>query len=187
MPSPWHPRVVRAKKLNVFNDAGIWAVHVKKAFTDFNGLGFPVTLAWAEDKVKADVVVRLSNGNDTEFGWAKSNFNAASTHGQTISDVDDRNRVSKSVVFLPAKLARVSNDIKVLVVVHELIHASGLIEKNDHDPGGGIMAAKFQLISGKLREASEDRNLRGMPPIRVGGWTRCTLNPLWGGECEEDD
>lgn len=186
MPSPWHPRVVKEAKLKVFNGAGAWAQQVTKAVSEFNGLHFPVTLESADDKVKADVVVRLSNGNDSEFGWAHSNFDAASTHGQTASDLDGKNRVGKAVVFLPAKLAKVSNEVKILVTIHELIHASGLVEKNDHD-SAGIMAAKFQLIDGKLREASEDRNLKGMPPIRVGAWTRCMLTQLWGGaQCEEE-
>jgi len=186
MPNKWYARAVKEAKLKVFNGAGVWAKHVDKAVSDFNNLKFPVTYVSAEDKVVADVVVRMSQGNDTEFNWAHANFDAAKTHGQTVSDIDKKGIVGKAVVFLPAKLASVSDEVKVVVTLHELIHAAGLVQPNDHETSG-IMASGFQLIDGKLREASTDKTLQGMPPIRVGPWTICQLNHLWlGSDCDAE-
>ncbi|MEO7672671.1 MAG: hypothetical protein ABIU09_01165 [Pyrinomonadaceae bacterium] len=188
MPKKWYERVRTSRHLKVFNGAGVWSKHVLKAIDDFNGLPFNIVLDKEPDENKADVVVILSDGKSTVYprGGRKingttitANFDAAKTHGQAGSFLDSRDRISKVVIFLPEKLKDVPDEIKVLVVVHELIHSCGLVEKRDHDPVGGILSATLQLFDGKLREASTDKNLKGMPPIRVGGWTQCQIADLW--------
>ena len=181
----------RGGRLTVYNGAGQWTKHVSKGIADFNGLPFKIILDPEPDKIKADIVVMISYGKLSAFTWdrreIKSDFDAAATHGQTGSFLDSRDRVEKAVIFLPAKLKKIPDEIKVLVVVHELIHACGLVEKNDHDPIGGIMYATMQLVDGKLREPSMDKNLKGMPPIRIGTWTQCKISELWHNseDCKE--
>jgi hypothetical protein len=196
MPTAWYERIRKNGKLSVYNGAGAWSKHVTKAVADFNGLPFKILLSTEADESKANVVVILSDGKSTTYprdgtkidgNVITADFNAAKTHGQAGSFLDSRGKVQKVVIFLPEKLKKVSDEVKVMVVVHELIHACGLVEKKDHDPVGGILYADLQLFDGKLREPSTDKNLKGMPPIRVGAWTHCKVAELWQTSevCEE--
>lgn len=188
MPKQWFKRIRESGHLKVFNGAGVWSKHVEKAIADFNGLPFKIVLDKEPDENKADVIVILSDGKSTVYprgernfdgDKAKADFDAEKTHGQCHGFIDSRGFVWKAVIFLPEKLKKVPDDIKSMVVVHELIHACGLVEKTDHDPVGGILYKSHQLREGKLFEPSTDKNLKGMPPIRVGGWTQCQIVHLW--------
>jgi hypothetical protein len=193
MPSKWYDRVIKDGKLTYYNDAGMWKSLVGKAVDTFNNhLPFGITIDKADNHIGANIVVRISQGSgqDPDFSWAKANFDAENVHGQTVANVDRKNRVDKAVIFLPGKLKKVKDDIKVLVIVHELIHACGLVEKNDHDPVGGILYAKLQLMNDKLYEPSGDSKIKieGMPPVRVGAWTQCQMNHLWNkGGCADEN
>ena len=48
------------------------------------------------------------------------------------------------------------------------------------------MYAKLQELNGKLIWPQENTShLQSMPPIKIGGWTRCQMNFLWNGQaCE---
>ena len=188
MPKYWYERKRKSGRLSVYNGAGGWSKHVSKAINDFNSLPFKLLLDRETDELKADIVVILSDGKSTSYprdgrkingNVIQANFDAAKTHGQAASFLDGKDRVMKVVIFLPDKLKNVPDDIKEMVVVHELIHAAGLVEKKDHDPTGGILYATLQLHDGKLREPSTDKDLKGMPPVRIGAWTHCQMNDLW--------
>lgn len=60
-----------------------------------------------------------------------------------------------------------------------MIHAYGLGEKNDHDPVGGVLYKKLQLVNAKLIEPATDKKLQGMPPVRMGTWTEGKMAELW--------
>jgi hypothetical protein len=144
----------------------------------------------ADNHIGANIVVRVSQGSgqDPNFPWAKANFDAKNVHGQTVANIDSKKRVDKAVIFLPGRLTNIKDDLKLVVIVHELIHACGLVEKDDHDPVGGVLYAKLQLVNGKLQEPPGGKgiSIAGMPPIRIGGWTQCQMNSLWNkGGCEE--
>lgn len=188
MPSKWYERVRKDGKLTVYNDAGAWAKHVNEAIKQFNLLPLHITLTPASSERDAHVTVILADGKTTSRTYDRrtitAKFDAALTHGQTGSWLDSKGKVEKCIIFLPQKLAKVSDDVKMCVVVHELIHSCGLVEPTDHDPADGIMVEKLQLFNGKLREASMDKSLEGMPPIRLGNWTKCKIAELWQNETE---
>jgi hypothetical protein len=182
MPTKWYNRKLKEGKLTVFNDAGAWKGIVKQAVNDFNKLQFGVTLDYSDSHITADIVVRysLGSGQDKDFSWAKANFDAEVVHGQTSAKKDSHGRVEKAVIFLPGKLKNIKDDLKGVVTVHELIHACGLVDEDDHDPEGGVMYAKVQLVNGKLQEPpGEGKTIQGMPPIRIGNWTKAQMAYLW--------
>ena len=185
--SRWYDRKVREAKLTLMNDAGAWKKIVDMAVSQFNSLGFQVTIGPSDSVTGADIVARFSMGSgpDKNFSWAVANFDAEVTHGQTAAHIDDRGKMDKAVIFLPGKLKHIKDDLKVIVAVHELIHACGL---TDHDPNEGIMYAKLQELNGKLIWPQEDTShLQSMPPIKIGGWTRCQMNFLWNGQACENN
>jgi len=192
MPSKWYDRVIKDAKLTYYNDAGAWKPLVMKAVDTFNNqLPFGVTLDKADNHIGANIVVRFSHGTgqDPDFSWAKANFDAEHVHGQTVANIDHKGRVDKAVIFLPGRLQKVKDDVKELVIVHELIHACGLVEKNDHDPVGGVLYASLQLVNGRLQEPPGDSKTKidGMPPVRVGHWTQCQMAHLWNKNGRPDE
>jgi hypothetical protein len=183
MAAEWLEDVKKKKELSVYNDGGVWKSIVPMAVRMFNSLALGVKLTEVKEKSGANIVVLASTGEssypyyDQEFSVS---FDAGLPHGKTLPMVGEiHGKLEHAVVFLPTKLQSKTNDIKVLVTVHEFIHAAGLNTNADHDPVGGIFYARFTNTNGKLLEILPDRNAKPMPPIRVGGHTRSKLMALW--------
>ena len=177
MPAKWYDRKRKEGKLTVFNDAGAWKGIVDSARDEFNKLQLGVSLESSDSVTGADIIVRYSmgSGQDKNYSWATADFDAAKVHGQTASHLDDRGFVEKAIIFLPGKLKKLKDELKVVVTVHEMIHAAGLVAKKDHDPDGGVLYSDLQLVDGKLQEPGG----AGMPPIRIGNWTKTQIGHLW--------
>jgi hypothetical protein len=203
MPTSWYKRVKNSGKLTVFNKSGAWAGAVDKARATFNGLGFPVTLDSTSDEKNANVVVKLSNGPDSQTSWGNtastnSDFDPKTLHGQTITITEihegrtKRIEVVFAAIFLPGKVEATAEQ-KEVIVVHEFIHACGLdggkpdgskSKSQDHD-SEGIMYDIMVPMGKGLIEGSKPDGVKEMPPIRVGGHTLCKIKSIWGTEgCE---
>lgn len=185
MAKKWFERIRRSGQLTVFNDAGAWSAVVTTAMQTFNAQGFGVQLVAEQDEIKANVVVKISEGTTKYNFYGQDwpvNFNAAEPHGKTLPFVDpDKDVLVKAAVFLPSKLKNVSNDVKVMVTVHELIHAAGLSSNEDHDTHSGVFYNRFNIVQGKMMEILPNKGALPMPPIRVGPQTTCKLKGLWDG------
>ena len=198
MPLPWIRRIRQAKELTVFNKGGAWGASVTTAVATFNGLGFGVTLVAAAEEKAANIVAKLSDGNEVYpyYGQnVKANFDANLTHGQAAPladknkrDPDSAAEIYFAVVFLPAKIKNLTAKQKELIVVHEFIHACGMTSpqfansaSENHDTVG-IMAAQMKKDGDGFIEYLTPKGATAMPPIRVGGHTMCVMRKLWAGE-----
>ena len=181
MPTPWLKRIRETGQLTVFNKATAWAVPVDAAVKSFNKLSFGVKLVVGKEEKAANIVVILATGPQqyTYFGdTAKTlpDFKADILHGQATTLADgNRKEVFFAVVFLPGKVKEATNGQKEIIVVHELIHASGL---DDHD-SAGIMFSSMKKDKGGLIEYLPDKGAKPMPPIRVGTETLRKMGMLW--------
>jgi hypothetical protein len=205
MPTAWYKRAQTAGALTVFSKAGKWAHEVEKARLTFNNQGFPVTLNKADDEKHADIVVKLSTGPDSQTSWGDtastdSDFDPKRLHGQTVTITKiyegrkTRIEVTFAAVFLPAK-AEATAEQREVIAVHEFIHACGLdgglpngtkSKSQDHD-NEGIMYDIMVPMNKGLIEGSKPDGVQEMPPIRVGGKTRCKIQDIWGTEqCKKD-
>ena len=193
MPTPWLGRIRRTGQLSVFNKATAWSGPVAAAIQDFNHLAFGVRLVVAAEERNADVVLILATGptKHSHFGdtvETAPDFVVDDLHGQCSTLTDKRrNEIFFAGVFLPGKVKDATAGQKEVIVLHELIHAAGMNEKNDHD-SVGIMFFGWKREDGKLLEYMPEKGARPMPPIRVGAKTLCTIKSLWSGEnaCRED-
>jgi hypothetical protein len=205
MPTPWFKRFRASGQLSVFNKGGAWSAATDKAMATFNSLGFPVKLVAAEDEEHALIVVKLAMGADSVTNWGKKvttgpNFDPTKFHGSTrpLTEIHERKKTYEIIfaaIFLPGRVTPTEAQ-KEVVVVHEFIHACGLDGGQpdgskdeigqDHD-SEGIMFAQMKEDGSGLIEYLHDKGAKAMPPIRVGGKTRCKIQSIWGSEaCKKD-
>jgi hypothetical protein len=204
MPTKWNRGVRETGQLKVYNKAGGWSAAVDAALGSFNNLGLGVSLVKVSEEDAANVVVVLANGPDTyprgTFSITATGFTADTFHGmaKTRSSATRRGRdleIDFAVVFLPGRIANPTPKQKEVMVVQEMIHASGLnamlpngddAPNKDHD-SEGIMFPQMAVAGDGLIEYLHEKNTPPMTPIRVGVKTRCTLRMLWTNEgCEHN-
>jgi len=196
MPTPWKKGIKDTGQLLYFNQGGAWSTDIDQAAATFNGLGFPVKFSATKEKSKANVVIKLSMGPDSETfdGSVLStspNFDATTLHGftKTLAELNEREKTVSMifvVTFLRGK-AKATAKQKNLVIVHEMIHASGLdggkpdgskASDQDHD-SEGVFAAIMNTTADGLIEATAPAGTKPMPPIRVGAQTSAKMKLIW--------
>jgi hypothetical protein len=195
MPTQWNRGVRETGQLKVFNMGGGWSAAVNAGIASFNNLGFGVRLVAVREKSAANIVVMLSDGTDS-YTWGDHtitvNFPAERLHGRarTVATGSRTVEIDFAVVFLPGKVRNPTPKQKEVMVVHELIHASGLngltpegtkLADGDHETVG-IMAAQMVEHGDGLIEMLPDKGVQRMTPIRVGGQTMCKMRMLWKAE-----
>ena len=180
MANEWFKRFRDSRKLPYFNNAATWKVPVTAAIASFNNLSLGVELVPATEEKDALVVFVLANG-PTKYkfpgGTAQTSpkFKPDGLHGQAATQLDGRDKIYFSAIFLPGKVAKTTNDQKEMVVVHEIIHACGM---DEHDTEG-IMYDVFRTNGSGLIELVSAAGAKPMPPIRVGGTTLSIMRKLW--------
>ncbi|HEY8561565.1 MAG TPA: hypothetical protein VIL74_14410 [Pyrinomonadaceae bacterium] len=192
MPTQWNPEIRETKQLKVYNMGGGWSAAVNAGIASFNNLGFGVKLVTVKEKEAANIVVMLSDGSDS-YTWGDHtitvNFNAERLHGKarTIATGGKTLTIDFAVVFLPGKVRKPTPKQKEAIVVHELIHASGLngltpagvkLADDDHDQVG-IMVAQLVEYGDGVMEMLPEKGATKMTPVRVGGQTMCKMRMLW--------
>ncbi|HMQ04224.1 MAG TPA: hypothetical protein PKD26_09950 [Pyrinomonadaceae bacterium] len=198
MPLPWFKRIRKTGQLTVHNRAGDWSAAVNNAINSFNNLGLGVKLVPEKEEKSANIVVKLSNGNETYHYYgdvAKANFDAEKLHGHASTLVDGkRMEIFFAVVFLPGRVKGATIRQKEVITVHEFIHACGLngllpsggkAPNDDHD-SMGIMYPQMMVSGDGLIEYLHDKGAQPMTPIRVGPQTACKVRMLWGAEACKD-
>jgi len=193
MPAQWLKRIRKTGQLSVFNKATGWAVPVDAAIKSFNKLQFGVQLVAEKTEKSTNIVVVSAGGPGEKYSYygdiavTRQDFVADRLHGQTTTLLDQREpkEIFFAVVFLPGKLAKATKNQKEMVVVHELIHASGL---NDWHDSVGLMFANMKEEGGGLIEYLPEKGAKPMPPIRLGSKTVCKMKMLWSSEeaCKDD-
>jgi hypothetical protein len=187
MATPWLKRIRKTGQLTVYNKATAWKVAVDAAISSFNNLSFGVQLVAEKEENAANIVLMLAQGPQQYKYYGDTaktlpDFKADALHGQasTLTDVK-KNEIFFAAVFLPGKVKKATDGQKLVIVVHELIHACGLNDqKKDHD-SAGIMFAQMKEADGGLIEYLPEKGVKPMPPIRVGSQTLCKMALLWSG------
>ena len=201
MSTPWRSEVKRTGKLKIHNLAGAWSADVEKAILKFKSLGFPVELISEREAKNANIVVKLSAAADSHDFDSKdyesvkvktaADFRPDHPHGSTVAVFAEQyEEVLFAVIFLPGKLEQPSDGLKEVVIIHEFIHASGMVSKekdrqknskltHDHD---GIMYDIMITSGNGAIEGNRPKGKKAMPPIRVGGKTRSEIKSAWSNE-----
>lgn len=184
MPTKWLKRIRETGQLNVFNEAKTWSTAVDASIRSFNDLGLGVKLVAVKEAKEANVVLVLAHGAKQYKYYGdtlstRADFKADRPHGQASTLTDQkRSEIFFACIFLPGNIKRMTAGQKHVIVLHELIHASGMNEPDDHDTVG-IMYGQMKEDGAGLIEYLHDKDAKPMPPIRVGAKTACTIRSLW--------
>jgi hypothetical protein len=158
---PWPDDVKKKGELTIgFGDSigkAVWDRVFKDAIFEFNKLSnthkLGVTFAAATDPAKANVEARAASG-DFDFAYPPDipkqtiRFDGKGTHGlckPLLNEFTGPSRVpeyrmAKAIIYVPANpmgpdggtLRAVGGPIKLVIAVHELIHACGLVSNDEH-------------------------------------------------------
>jgi hypothetical protein len=180
--APWLDEIKRTGQLRIsFHDSlgrTLWDRVFRDAIFEFNKLSnthrLGVTFVRAEDPDKANVEARAASG-DFDFEYPpqipkkKIRFNGKSVHGlckPLLTIVGDRARVDqyklmKAFIYVPAaptgdsngKPRPVGDPVKLVIAVHEMIHACGLVDDNQHSVDDIFSWPQLRMGN----QASEDR------------------------------
>ena len=222
---PWIDAVKTTNRLTVFCDRSLgdnnWAKASHDGIRCFNRMSqqqdMKVILSIVSEEAKANVVVRAV-GNKfkhvrSENGQRKENdYQFEQGHmGKTITEfatttgrAGTQTRVSKATIYLPIEAHNSGSGtvrvpgypLKLCVVVHELIHACGIIEKRHHtnddvfatgaqynlgdQPEQDRMAVfggrEKKIIAGQERMVSV---LKELPPVFLNDPTAKRVRDLW--------
>ena len=221
---PWRDEVKRTGKLTLALDPSIgqhgWAKPFQDGVAVFNALRLAVTYELTTDQAKANVVAQAKTEkfkfgyDDGEFKKEEEEyaFDGTSVHGHcSVLSGNVRNRTTRSYelrvirafIFVPAKPSAapfrrgiVGDPVKMVVAVHEMVHACGL--DNDHhtvddvfcwpkpsydaqDPDKDRVEAytgrrENKMIAGK---PVPHPVMISMPPIVLNGPTQEKIRRLW--------
>jgi len=194
MPTKWMKRFRESGQLTVCNKAGAWTSAVDGAMNTFNNLGLGLKLVAEKDEMEANIIVKMSSGSETYKRYDDTitvNFPAEKMHGKAVTRAHPRlKEIYLAVVFLPGKVQNLTPKQREVVIVHELLHASGLDGgrgDGTQDPGMdhdiiGVMAGQMAIDGDGLIEYLHEKGTKPMTPIRVGAQTMCKMRLLWAGE-----
>jgi hypothetical protein len=176
--APWLDEIKRTGQLTIGFDVSLgralWDRVFKDAIVEFNKLSnthrLGITFVRSEDATKANVEARAANG-DFEFQYPPDipkrtiRFDGKSVHGlckPLLTQVTDRSRVNqyklmKAFIYVPANPMGddrpVGDPVKLVIAVHEMIHACGLVDDNEHSVDDIFSWPQLRMGT----QASEDR------------------------------
>jgi hypothetical protein len=203
MPTKWIPSVKQTKKLLVYSDSSVsgqWATIVPQAIKEFNALAkrhsLGVTMASSKDKPTetggANINIGVISGkilvkyNRQEF---PDELDGRKMHGSTLL-ADGDNGLEKVFVHVPADpqihtpngTRAVGPKIKLLIMLHELIHGCGLYN-SDHAREGVFQPSPSVDYGGT---PAQDKAwykptdfTRAMPPFVLAADTIKAIQDLW--------
>jgi hypothetical protein len=179
---PWPDDIKKKCQLTIGFDASIgkavWDRVFKDAIFEFNKLSnthkLGVTFITTDDPAKANVEARAASG-DFEFEYPPDvpkqtiRFDGKGAHGlckPLLSEFIGRSRVAeyrmaKAIIYVPTnpmgadggKLRAVGDPVKLVIAVHELIHACGLVDNKEHSVDDVFCWPQLRMGE----KASEDR------------------------------
>ena len=211
MPIAWTAKKVEDKKLLLFNDAGSWAGDVTNALPVFKSLCLSLEYEETTDRKHADVVIKTATAAGEKIDDSRTGGEATTPkgwtgnfpHGHTTTTKSIRGKLREVVfagIFLPGAVPDLNGQRRQVIIIHELLHASGLdgtlpdgTDKGDQDHDSeGIMYPSMRegedgyiegdaVLKGhesKSRQA-KNRVVKPMPPIRIGTKTRRRMSQIW--------
>ena len=179
----------------------VWTTITSQALATFNqlssrhhlGVRLETTTEAPTEDAGADVNVDTA-ASQISFSYGGEQvttaFSATRLHGHTHLISRERSGIEKAFISLPATpqintprgLRAVGNGVKLVICVHELIHACGL-SNSDHssddvfqampevDPGTRDTQDRVRIVS--------RRSSRSMPPVMLGSTTVQRVRALW--------
>lgn len=197
MATPWISSVRTTRRLRVFPASsvtrGSWRMVFARALREFNRLSgasaLNVTVERVSQEDDAEVVVDTASGTiERSFGGAdlRVPFSGTSLHGYT-GLIQRDGVVERALIVLPSMpqvntprgVRAVGDGVRLVIAVHELVHACGL---SNADHSSGDLFAGFPTVDAGTRP--EDDVVRAsstvrMPPLVLSSATAGAVRSLW--------
>ena len=207
MDTPWTDNIKNTRQLSIYAGPslrrGTWARAFQRALRDFNRLSrrfrLNVTLIAARHSAAtpggADIQADAANGQIAcAHGGATRTqfFNGRQLHGTCFTfkrQLGQNLRIEKAFIFLPSQpqvntprgLRIVGENVMLVIAVHELVHACGLVA---HSQTGGLFYSPLAINPGSTPAGDRvyvpvARRNRMMPPLILSGATVRRIRRLW--------
>jgi hypothetical protein len=196
MQTPWLKSIRQTQKLTIFatQNAAPLAPMLATAITRFNALSQSLSLnvtyeasstAPDPDTLSgANVQLSLANGayKFKGLGADGDGFLAADARkGVTrfaVGGSEKDEQLVKAFIFLPARIHE-HNFMKICMIVHEMVHASGLVDNAEHTSDGDpdIFCASLSPSGDGVQCGVFSSRI--MPPIWMTERTAAKIRPLW--------
>ena len=199
----WLDPIKKKRKLEIYFHASLgtngWAKVFEQAITEFNTLSknhqLGVTMVQGKVQKKAQVEVHAAKGN-VQFEYMPYitkrtiRFDGKSVHGlckPLLTTVNDKAkveqwRVMRAFIYVPAaptgdrngKPSVVGDGVKLVIAVHEFLHACGLVDDKEHTVDDVFCWPRLHMgnkpSEDKLSALGEKYKFKGLPgePDRVG-------------------
>lgn len=198
MPIPWTDSIKRGGVLHVHAASsighGAWRAVFNQAIREFNRLSgakaLGVTLQTARHASDAEVIVEAqSRSIDQTYDGARiqHSFSGTTLHGYT-AQASREGHIEKAFVFLPSTpqvntprgLREVGAGVKLVIAVHEFVHACGL-SNGDHSTDDLFMGYPT-VDAGSRPEQDRVRVTYSviMPPLVLATGTVSKIRQIWG-------
>jgi hypothetical protein len=215
MATRWLENIRSTQHLTLFPGGtlnGSWPAVVKNALQEFNklsgtlGLGVTMTVATAPvdrfltgANVQVEAATNSATFTDTFLGPQTITFGGSAAKTRLLPSPSRGGRVGQALILLPSSpqvlaghtgtrtLREAGDPIKLVIAVHELIHACGL-EDSDHTPLGNpdIFVSPFADEADPV-DPAKDREDAGtkngvhvlLPPVVLSAQTAAKIKALW--------
>ena len=166
---PWEPKVKTTKTLRVKNkaEAGMWSGLVTQAVPIFNTSAQDAMKYEIVTEGKAEVVVKIAGAgkHDPKFG-------DSAVHGKTEYG-NGLQGLSEVEIFLPAQITQNQTNVLLMILLHELAHAAGLVE---HSSDGILMTIPNIDANGNITATKTSKK---MPPFFLSNKSIIRLKKNW--------
>ncbi len=201
MGSPWTDAVKQGRRLSVSPPGGSWADAFAEGARQFNVLARSHALGVSLRSIDSstgtgspspDVTVQAA-ADSVSFSYGgtthSDRFDGNRLHGRTFQ-VSRAGKIEKAFVFLPQDplintpkgQRAVGRGVKMLIAVHELVHACGLTDA-DHSTDdlfqGNPQVDYGQTAAGDRVLVQARGRTRRMPPLYLSNTTARLISQLW--------
>lgn len=195
MSIPWTASIKSGGRLSVAPPSGSWSDVVRDALRQFNNISrshhLCVTLVPGEGSAQVVVAAASSNISFAYDGTTYSErFGGSGLHGRTFQVQRQGSGIEKAYIFLPERpmvntprgQRPVGRGVKLLIAIHELVHACGLedADHSDDDLFCGFPSVDYGSTAAADKVTVASRGItRRMPPLVLLGTTARLIKELW--------
>ena len=145
----------------------MWSGIVAQAVPIFNEKAMKAMEYELVSEGKAEVVVKIAGGNKSDPKFGESAVHGKTFYGNGLKGLEEVE------VFLPAQITNNQTNVLLMILLHEMAHAAGLVE---HSSDGILMTVPNIDASGNITATKYSKK---MPPFFLSNKSVVRLKKIW--------